>query len=81
MTDLVGVCEFARTAASLPGISAGTRIATSRGGCPAPRNDMLKEGRVRGCKNVACNDMQKEGRVRGCKNAAHNAMQKTARRR
>ena len=24
---------------------AGTRIATSRGGCPAPRNDMLKTGR------------------------------------
>ena len=38
---------------------------------------MQKEGRVRGCKNVACNDMQKEGRVRGCKDAVRNAMQKT----
>ena len=45
--------------------------------CALARNDMQKEGRVRGCKNVACNDMQKEGRVRGCKDAVRNAMQKT----
>ena len=80
MTDLVGVCEFAQTAANLPGISAGTRIATSRGGCPAPRNDMQKEGRVRGCKDVARNAMQKADAVSGCKDVARNAMQKTARR-
>ena len=33
-------CEFARTAVSLPGISAGTRIATPV--CALVRNDMLK---------------------------------------
>ena len=48
MTDLVGVCEFARTAASLPGSSAGTRIATPV--CALVRNDRL--GRcVRICPN------------------------------
>ncbi len=52
--------EFARTAANLLGISAGTRIATPV--CALVRNDMQKEGRVRGCKNVGRNDMQKVGR-------------------
>ena len=38
--------EFARTAVSLPGISAGTRIATPV--CALARNDMLKtETRLR----------------------------------
>ena len=41
---------------SLP-FSAGTRIATPV--CALVRNDMQKEGRVRGGKNVARNDMQK----------------------
>ena len=48
---------FARSSASLPSFSAGMRIATPV--CALARNDMQKEGRVRGCKNVACNDMQK----------------------
>ena len=33
--------------------------------CALARNDMQKEGRVRGCKNAARNDMQKtEARLR-----------------
>ena len=56
---------FARSSASLPSFSAGMRIATPV--CALVRNDMQKEGRVRGCKDAARNDMQKEGRVRGCK--------------
>ena len=43
-------CEFAPTAANLSGIPAGTRIATPV--CALVRNDMQKEGRVRGCKGV-----------------------------
>ena len=57
--------EFARTAANLPGISAGTRIATPV--CALVRNDMLKEGRVRGGKNVARNDMPPPLSLRGAK--------------
>ena len=53
---------------------AGMRIATPV--CALARNDMQKEGRVRGCKGVAHNAMQKEGRVRGCKDVARNAMLK-----
>ena len=34
--------EFAQTAGNLSSISAGKRIATSRGSRPAPRNDMQK---------------------------------------
>ncbi len=45
-------CGFAQTAASLPGFPAGTRIATPV--CALVRNDMQKEGRVRGCKDVWC---------------------------
>ena len=44
---------------SLP-FSAGTRIATPV--CALVRNDMLKEGRVRWCKDVVRNDMLKTGR-------------------
>ena len=73
------VYEFARSSASLSSFTAGTRIATPV--CALVRNDMQKEGRVRGCKDVARNAMQKADAVSGCKNAAHNAMQKTARRR
>ena len=41
----------------------GERIATPV--CALARNDMQKEGRVRGCKNAARNDMQKtEARLR-----------------
>ena len=40
--------------------SAGMRIATPV--CALARNDMQKEGRVRGCKDAARNDMQKVGR-------------------
>ena len=54
--------EFALRITNLQSFSAGTRIATSRGGCPAPRNDMQKEGRVRGCKDVVRNGMLKTGR-------------------
>ena len=54
--------EFALRITNLQSFSAGMRIATSRGGCPAPRNDMQKEGRVRGCKDVVRNDMLKTGR-------------------
>ena len=35
--------EFALRITNLQRFPAGLRIATSRGGCPAPRNDMLKE--------------------------------------
>ena len=64
-----GKCnEFALSTTDLPGISAGTRIATPV--CALVRNDMQKEGRVRGCKDAARNAMQKEERVRGCKDAA-----------
>ena len=56
---------------------AGTRIATPV--CALVRNDMQKEGRVRGGKNVARNDMQKiaallrvqEGACRGKSATAH----------
>ena len=51
------VYEFARSSASLSSFSAGMRIAAPV--CALVRNDMLKEGRVRGGKNVARNDMQK----------------------
>ena len=51
-------CEFALSTTDLPGFSARTRIATPV--CALVRNDMQKEGRVRGCKNVARNDMLKE---------------------
>ena len=54
--------------------SAGLRIAAPV--CALVRNDMQKEGRVRGCKDAARNDMQKEGRVHGSKNVARNDMQK-----
>ena len=54
--------EFALRITNLQSFPAGMRIATSRGGCPAPRNDMQKEGRVRGCKDVVRNDMLKTGR-------------------
>ena len=54
--------EFALRITNLQSFSAGMRIATSRGGCPAPRNDMQKEGRVRGCKDVVRNDMLKTGK-------------------
>ena len=57
--------EFALSTTDLPGFSAGMRIATPV--CALARNDMQKEGRVRGCKALARNDMLKEGRVRGCK--------------
>ena len=50
-------CEFALSTTDLPGFSAGMRIATPV--CALVRNDMQKEGRVRGCKDVARNDMQK----------------------
>ena len=59
------VYEFALSTTDLPGISAGKRIATPV--CALVRNDMQKEGRVRGCKDAARNAMQKEERVRGCK--------------
>ena len=42
--------EFALSTTDLPGSSAGMRIATPV--CALVRNDMLKEGRVRGCKDV-----------------------------
>ena len=74
MINLAGV-RAAGHRCNVPRFSQGTRIATPV--CALARNDMQKEGRVRGCKNVACNDMQKEGRVRGCKDAVRNAMQKT----
>ena len=73
-----GKCnEFALSTTDLPGISAGTRIATPV--CALVRNDMQKEGRVRGGKNVARNDMQKiaallrvqEGACRGKSATAH----------
>ena len=35
---------FALGITNLQSFSAGTRIATSRGNCPAPRNDMQKAG-------------------------------------
>ena len=35
---------FALGITNLQSFSAETRIATSRGGCPAPRNDMQKAG-------------------------------------
>ena len=57
--------EFARTAANLLGISAGTRIATPV--CALVRNDMQKEGRVRGCKDVVRNDMHPPLSLRGAK--------------
>ena len=59
--------EFALRITNLQSFSAGMRIATPV--CALVRNDMQKEGRVRGCKDVVRNDMQKEGRVRGCKDA------------
>ena len=68
--------EFARTAANLPGISAGTRIATPV--CALVRNDMQKEGRVRGGKNVARNDMQKLDRHLRGNTVVRNDMQKIA---
>ena len=57
--------EFALSPTGLQRFSAGTRIATPV--CALARNDMQKEGRVRGCKALVRNDMLKEGRVRGCK--------------
>ena len=42
--------EFARGSANLSGFPAETRIATPV--CALVRNDMQKEGRVRGCKGV-----------------------------
>ena len=59
--------EFALRITNLQSFSAGMRIATSRGGCPAPRNDMQKEGRVRGCKDVVRNDMPPPLSLRGAK--------------
>ena len=50
--------EFALRITNLQSFSAGKRIATPV--CALVRNDMQKEGRVRGCKNVARNDMLKE---------------------
>ena len=50
-------CGFALSIANLLSFPAGTRIATPV--CALVRNDMQKEGRVRGGKNVARNDMQK----------------------
>ena len=59
---------FALGITNLQSFSAGTRIATSRGSCPAPRNDMQKAGTCARAKTLACNDMLKAGRrarVRG----------------
>ena len=52
------------------------RIATSRGGCPAPRNDMQKEGRVRGCKDVGRKVRGNMPGVSGGKAPVRNDMQK-----
>ena len=64
MTNLAGV-RAAGHRCNVPRFSQGMRIATPV--CGLARNDMQKEGRVRGCKALARNDMLKEGRVRGYK--------------
>ena len=52
-------CEFAQSIANLLAFPAGTRIAAPV--CALVRNDMQKEGRVRGCKYVVCGGRQKAG--------------------
>ena len=67
--------EFALRITNLQRFPAGTRIATPV--CALARNDMQKEGRVRGCKNVACNDMQKTEACQRLQGVVRNARQKT----
>ena len=63
-----GKCnEFALSTTDLPGISAGRRIATPV--FALVRNDMQKEGRVRGFKDVARTVRGNMPGVSGCKDA------------
>ena len=61
---------FARSSANLPSFSAGMRIAAPV--CALVRNDMQKEGRVRGCKDVARKVRGNMPGVSGCKDVARN---------